>query len=115
LVVTAGAIKFGGDVFIDTITSAAGHNLDFDGDITAATALTLNTGATTVVGNLSAGTLFNFAANGTLTFDGTVAQTITGDLTVTGTNGDGDITVSNTAVSCNLPIRLVLRVLELVR
>jgi outer membrane autotransporter protein len=95
LVVTTGAAEFDGNVFIDTITAAAGHTLNFDGDVQANTALTVNNSTTTFAGDVTAGTLFNFAAAGTMTFDGTTAQTITGDLT-TNANGSGVINVTNT-------------------
>jgi len=91
---TSGDIQFADNVFIKTITGGAGDNFDFNGDVTAATALTLNTGAVTFAGDVTAGTSFNFAGAGTVTLDGTTAQTITGNLT-SAAQGTGAITVSN--------------------
>jgi len=96
---TAGDVTFTGNVFAKSIIGADAHVHDFNGDVTAATALTLAQTAT-FAGDVTATTLFNIntTASG-ITFDGTTAQTITGALTNTsGTDASAtaDLDVTNT-------------------
>jgi uncharacterized protein with beta-barrel porin domain len=69
--------------------------MDFNGNVTAATVLSMGTGTHTFAKDLTASTSLNFVTDGTATFDGTSAQTITGAITTTIASG-GNIIVSNT-------------------
>ena len=50
---TDGNIQFAKDVNIKTITGSAGDNMDFNGNVTAETAITFNSGAVTAVGDIT--------------------------------------------------------------
>ncbi|WP_417788903.1 autotransporter domain-containing protein [Terasakiella pusilla] len=90
----AQGLKVTGDTYAETITGAAG-NMNFDGNVTSVTALNVNAGGANFAKNVTASTAFTFAADGTMTFDGTTDQTITGAITTAGAS-TGNIAVTNT-------------------
>jgi outer membrane autotransporter protein len=96
LTMTGGAqgVQVTGNTFADTITGGGGA-MNFDGNVTAATALTLNAGASAFAGDVTASTSFDFAAASTATFDGSSSQTITGAIT-NGTANRASLTNANT-------------------
>lgn len=100
ITITDGDALFSGNVYARTITMDAGTSThaDFDGDVVAATALSIGGATTKFAGDVTASTSFDFAvdaATATIIIDGTGAQTITGAIT-TSNDGVGELDVTNT-------------------
>ena len=69
-----------GNAALNSVTLRAGATI-FNGDLFARTIDVNTTGNTTFKGDVNAGTRFQFGASNNVTFNGTAAQTITGDIT----------------------------------